>query len=69
MEKMNEVCTEDPFMTISQCGIKLPDHIVFLLKKLGYNSLIAISKLDAGNIKDIEIERASLLQIIIATTI
>ena len=44
----------DPCETLSKCGAHLPAHIIYLLKKLGYNSLIAISKIDPLNIKSIE---------------
>ena len=44
----------DPYETLSKCGVHLPAHIIYLLKKLGYNSLIAISKIDPLNIKSIE---------------
>ena len=44
----------DPYETLSKCGVHLKAHIIYLLKKLGYNSLIAISKIDPLNIKSIE---------------
>ncbi len=34
----------DPYETLSKCGVHLPAHIIYLLKELGYNSLIAISR-------------------------